>query len=220
MPRTTIALTAGLILGLTNGIANALPLVNASFESPTTSNIVIENTGLTPATADGWTWVGSSGILNGTGANTFETTARTGLDGSQHAYLQAGETSSSIAQGFTMGWAGIAAISWMEAGRSAALAFDGDTTYSVTAGGLTTTASTTSGSAFQSHTLTGYLTAGAYTLIFQNTSGAGDHTMYLDNVSIEVPEPRALGMLGLGLIGLAGVRFIGRSKPQQSAAAA
>ena len=44
--------------------------------------------------------------------------------------------------------------------------------------------------------------------------------MYLDNVSIEVPEPRALGMLGLGLIGLAGVRFIGRSKPQQSAAAA
>lgn len=217
--KTTLA--TGLLLGLGIGAAHAVPLTNADFETPAASPIVVENSTSTLIFADGWTWSGPSGILNGTTANPFQgSTILSGFGGAQYAYLQGDGTS--IVQGFTLAADSNVTISWESTGRTAATGFDGATTYTVTAGGLSGAGATLSGAAFASQSLSGVLAAGSYSLTFQNTSGAGDHTMYLDDIVVTasaVPEPGAFGLLGLGVGALAGCRIAGRRRTSAATAA-
>lgn len=213
MPKLPSILTAGILLGLSTGGAHAA-LLNASFETPTVNtgnHIDFVTAG--PLTSYGnWNWTGPAGIVAGNVATGFNPSVLpSGYNGAQYAYLQ-GNTSS-VAQSFTLTSAANVNISWVYAGRPTHSALiDGNTNFQVTAGSLTYTGSTVSDSNFQIASLSGTLAAGTYTLLFDNNAAAGDHTLYIDNVTLTVAEPGTIGVLGLGLMGLVGCKLRGRGK--------
>ncbi len=200
-------LIVGLAACLVAGTAHADLLTNGSFESPVVTpgneNQVLTSGGT--VTSDGWTWNYLTGVIAGSVTGGFNGSALpTGYDAAQYAYLQS--PSSSVSQSFTLTADSNVTITWLAAGRpDLSAGFDGNTTYDVTAGSLSFTGTTTSGSNFAAESLSGVLAAGTYTLTFLNASPAGDHTTYLDNVVVsasDVPEPASLSVLAFGVAAL------------------
>lgn len=179
-------------------------LVNGSFEAPAiTSGALISITGGGTSSQNGWDWNYITGVQSGTAAGGFNGAFQpASFDGSQYAYLQG--TSSSVSQSFTLSYDAVVSISWITAGRgdSSPGGFDGNTNYSVMAGDLTFNGSTTTGSNFTANGISGELAAGTYTLVIGNTSGAGDHTLFVDNVDIAVPEPATFALFAASVFGL------------------
>lgn len=64
---------------------------------------------------------------------------------------------------------------------------------------------------FEADSLNFTSTLNTVTLVFQNSSGAGDNTVNFTNVSA-VPEPSSIGLVAAGLIGLGFVRRRGTSR--------
>ena len=212
----------GLALCLAAGAAHADLLTNGSFESPvvTPGNEDQVLTGGSTVTTDGWTWNYLTGVIAGSVTGGFNgAVLPSGYDGAQYAYLQS--ATSSVSQTFTLTAASNVTITWLAAGRPDLDAgFDGNTTYDVTAGSLSFTGTTVSGSDFVSESLSGVLDAGTYTLTFLNDASAGDHTMYLDNVVVsasDVPEPASLSVLAFGVAALVRLRRTPRRSPDRRA---
>jgi hypothetical protein len=202
-------------------------LLNGSFE--TLSQSVASDTyttgfGSLPVTvATGWT-LGTSGVNNGydgiaesvNGAlSNFAT--KDIEDGLNAVFLQG---AGSVSQTLTLG-IGQYALSYYEMGRPSA--YGGNGANPVTAslsGGLVNDVETpantdiTAASDWSLYTDNfSVTTAGSYTLQFLGDDAygvAGDHTTFLDNVSIQaVPEPSSVALIGLGAFGaLFGRRLI------------
>jgi hypothetical protein len=206
-------------------------ILNGSFESPVIgppaypaapNNYVYPSFGFaTPQTLGDWTFsvpstaggaFDGSGIINASGASNWwgPFPQPTGYDGQQFAFVQTG---GSIWQTFNAPFTGLFSVGWLEASRddhrqlNSAATFDGAQTYQVLIDSLVIgTFSTPNSQDFQAETSLSFLLIGgnSYTLTFQGTTTSGDHTAYIDRISLQgtpaaVPGPIA----GAGLPGLA-----------------
>ncbi len=127
-------------------------------------------------------------------------------DGTQFGVLQgAGSWLQSIAIPAT----GNYLLTWWDAGRTNPLfGWDGNQRYVVMIDGLgaIATLSTTSGQVFTRHALALTLTQGLHSLRFAGLISSGDHSSYLDAVSLTpVPEPTTAGLLAVGLVCMLGM---------------
>jgi hypothetical protein len=163
-----------------------------------------------PSTAGGV--FNGSGIINASGASNWwgPEPKPTGYDGNQFGFIQTG---GSLSQTFTAPFTGQFNASWLEASRNdhsllhPDATFDGTQSYQVLLDSLVIgTFSTLSAQNFQSETSLsfGLIGGNSYTLTFQGTTTSGDHTAYIDRISLQgtpaaVPGPVA----GAGLPGLA-----------------
>jgi hypothetical protein len=121
-----------------------------------------------------------------------------GLDGITAAFLQ--DAGGSISQSVVLG-GGAHTLTFLLGGRAGEGCCDGNQTVNVLLGAdVIGTFSTNSFAPFTLQTVNfDVSTPGATTLSFVGTS-AGDHTAFIDNVSLtEVPEPAAIGLISFGL---------------------
>jgi hypothetical protein len=203
--------TAAIVLSAS---AAGAQLQNGSFESPS-----VAGGHALPGGTDydyllglqnSWLYTLGTGLINTAGGPTaFNSPPAT--DGVQVAFLQGtGATISQVVTGLTAG--GSYTLTFDVAGRFNSGCCDGNTNYEVLFGGLLIgSGSTTSFQPFtpQSYTFTSLLSVGA--LAFVNTSGLGDHTFFIDDVTLTAdasttaPEPATFALLGGGLLGLVGV---------------
>lgn len=196
-----IAIAAAITLTSASAFATTInTVVNGGFESP-----VVNNFGyLGGTTTGGWTFTGfGTGIaVNGSAFNVVNPS------GNQAALLQGAGVSISQAIDFSQG---IFSISFLAEGRGAGY---GANTISVlidgvalTFSGATTLTPGTTSSFTQYTTDYVLLTAGLHTLSFAGLgNNGGDRTTFIDNVSVNVPEPVTLGLFGLGLVALGAAR--------------
>lgn len=128
-----------------------------------------------------------------------------------------------MSQTFTAPVTGLYDLTWLEGGRPAACqgCFDGNQTYQVSIGSMDFGPySTLSGQNFELETSGLFsLTEGdSYTLTFLGLATGGDHTSFIDAVSLDLvdatPLPAALPLFatGLGALGLLGWRRKGRTQ--------
>jgi len=207
------------VLAVSASAAQASLIANGGFESPDAGGnfgfpygagfSYLTNGGT--ATSDAWDWHQNAGVLDGSAATAwFASSPPSGYSGAQYAFVQI--SGSWIAQGFTLAEDSDVTISFAIGSRPpVAPGVSGTTTYSVTAGSLTLTGSTTDGQNFAPASLTGTLAAGTYTLTFLNTTADPDldATFFVDAVSltaVPAPEPATLGLMLAGMLSLAGFR--------------
>lgn len=210
------ASTVALFAGMTASQAGAVSIANGDFESINlgTGNYYYPATGnqsgttnpaaIQPAYA-GWNWSGNAGIVNAQGSNPwYGNSSPTGFSGNQYAFLQTG---GSFVQSFSVAAGGSGTISWLSGSRPDFGGYDGATSYEVLLDNVVIdTVTASSGQNFQPLSATGSLQAGTNTLAFLNISTSGDHTAFIDNVSVSaVPLPAALPLFGAALMGLGGL---------------
>ena len=130
-------------------------------------------------------------------------------DGSKYGFVQGlGE----LAQVFTADTTGAFTLSWMDAGRPRSGGYDGNQTYDVLLvsnfGADTVSLGSFATTDYQPFTArsTGLFNLAAgetYALVFRGT-GDGDHTSFIDGVSLAgaVPEPASWALMLLGFSGL------------------
>lgn len=158
------------------------------------------------STVDGWYYYGPA-IVNGTGGSAWwpNDPQPTGFEGDNFVALQ---STSVLAQNFTLASGGRVDISWLAGGRpfSYGGCCNGDQTYRVTVYNYGTQAfsdvgqfSTVSGEAFGAKSGSVNLAGGNYALIFQGLTNR-DETSFIDNVSasMAVPEPAAWALMIIG----------------------
>lgn len=180
--------------------ASSISLVNAGFESQTTTNY----TYYTGKSSGGWEFSGQSGIA--AESNTGFRLAN--AEGNQAAFIQS--STGAISQAFDFGGGFVSvdflAESRINFGGNVLNVFIDDTL--LTFGGLAAVMAptSTSFSAFSSDQL--QLAAGRHTLRFVGTS-TQDRTTFVDRISVNgvnqtaVPEPGSVALVGLGLAALA-----------------
>lgn len=210
---------AAAVLAFSASAAQANLIANGGFESPPAGvnygfpsgpgYSYLTNGGT--ATSNSWDWHKNAGVLDGSTATPwFASSPPSGFGGAQYAFVQV--AGSWIAQGFTLAEDFDVTITFAIGSRPpVAPGVSGTTTYSVTAGSLTLTGSTTDGQNFAPASLTGTLAAGSYTLTFLNTTVDPDldATFFVDDVSVTAvpaPEPATLGLMLAGMLSLAGFR--------------
>lgn len=154
-----------------------------------------------------WFFGASTGLINGTGS-AFNTLGSI-PDGSQVAFFQGkGSFIEQAIRGLTPGRY---TLSFYTAGRQNSGCCDGNTSFNVTYRGTVIGSSTTSSfDQWTLNTFTFNALAGPGELRFVNTSTSGDHTFFLDAVSIgsitsqatTAPEPATIALVGSGLVTL------------------
>jgi hypothetical protein len=197
-------------------LAAALParadLMNGSFESPVLASNTFCINGSTCPTIDGWT--GGFYVINGSPG---PITPMTPLpDGVQFAMIQATGT---LDQTVNIGVADSYQLSWADAGRAVYIGASGNESYDVLFdGNLLGSFSTTSNSAWTTHSVTFSSGTGNFTLEIAGKTpfSVGDNSVLLDNFVLapfeaehmpdmsQVPEPRALSVMVMGLFLLGG----------------
>jgi hypothetical protein len=218
-----IALIGPALIIAASADAYASVLTDGSFESPSLAPGAYQYGGNCPTppcsstsiAGFGWTFTaintqnfaGGSGIINATASNawwpspTFSTP--TGFDGNQYAFVQG---SASLSQTFTAPSTGTFVATWLEGSRPNLVAYDGNQSYEVLLNSsVIGTYSTLSGQNFELESSLDFnLIAGdSYTLTFLGLTTSGDHTVFLDAVSIDslaTPLPAALPIFGVGLV--------------------
>lgn len=218
---------ASAALAISSAPALAADLVDGGFESQGTTGLPSDYCYFGFASAGreacgGGAWSGANG-----GGLQVETNSpwpgAPSPDGSFYGFVQSGGF---LTQTFTAATSGSFLLKWLDAGRPSTGGYDGDQSYFVTLGDgslpqLLYSGNTTSHQGFTGREATSLfaLTAGqTYTLTFQGT-GVGDHTAFIDAVTLTaVPEPAtwAMMIMGFGAVGAA----LRRKKPQTAALAA
>jgi hypothetical protein len=222
----TLALLA--VAGPASAAVNLLS--NGSFESPdlngnptfgpnaTNNNLpaYIYPGGAGPSTVDDWTYNAGTGLINtNVGSNPwYGGTSPSGFDGKQYAFVQGGSTST-LSQTFFSSGGGLTTIEWLEGSRPNFGSYDGNQSYQVFLNNLLLgTFSTLSGQNFELESVNGTLIAGVNTLEFRGFTAEGDHTAFIDNVSVSaVPELSTWGMM---LLGFAGIGFVAYRRSKNS----
>lgn len=216
----TAAAAAAILIAPGSAQATEL-LVNGGFEAPaigagnyTYPGLSYGNiTPLASPTQDGWTYLGAA--LGGGGSYNpwYYNTPPTGGDGSNQFVALQG--TSTLAQTFTMVGT-VLDVSWLAAGRPGNGNNDGNQSYDVTLGALTSAEFFTSnnqGFVSESAHFSGLTSGAQYTLTFvgldtnPNGTYSTDQTAFIDHVSAigsgAVPEPAAWALM-IGGFGLAG----------------
>jgi hypothetical protein len=189
--------------------ASAAPLIDGGFEAQGAAAAGSSYCyfGMAIACSPSTPWSGSLGGGLQNEANSSWPGAPTS-DGSYYGFIQG--AGSTLSQVFSVGATTTYGLSWLAAGRPSGGSVDGNQRYSVTltGGNGTQTLFTGSTTSFQPFGLQNsgsfVLTPGTYTLSF-NGLAVGDHTAFIDAVSLTsaVPEAAtwAMMLLGFGVIG-------------------
>ena len=211
-----IAFSAAAMLAASSAHGAEL-LLNGGFEAPAIGagnysypGLPYGNVSLTSAYQDHWTYEGSALVGGGASNPWYYNTPPTGGDGSQQFVALQG--TSTLAQTFTMSGS-ILDVSWLSAGRPGNGNNDGDQSYKVTLGALTSPDYFSfSGQNFvnKSAHFAGLTNGAQYTLTFvgvdANPAGAGirDQTAFIDRISAvgSVPEASTWALMLVGFGGL------------------
>ncbi len=204
MSRTATALLLTVLPLLATSPAHAASVANGSFESP----VLAANTycisfaaPLCPAVTG---WTSNFYVVNG--APGPITPPLPLPDGVQFAMVQA---TNFMEQAITIDVPGSYQLSWWDAGRAGYIGASGNESYDVSFdGNLLGSFSTTTGSAWASHSLIFSAGAGVFTLRIAGTTpfNQGDNSVLLDAFVLqpsEVPEPGTLALDGAALAILA-----------------
>jgi hypothetical protein len=218
-----------LIVSSTGALANPI-LMDGDFESPALvsgtyqyggnclspecSSISIAGYGWTFAPLNGTNIASGSGIINATSSSAWFGTSPipTGFQGNQFGFVQ---ENAAMSQTFIAPITGLYDLTWLEGSRpNICNCYDGNQTYQVSIGSMTFGPySTLSGQNFELETsgLFSLIGGDSYILTFLGLSTSGDHTVFIDSVSIDLmatPLPAALPPFatGLGALGLLGWR--------------
>lgn len=176
---------------------------NGSFESPNIGAGYQYFSGLVGS----WDFVGGAGIVNTSGGPTAFN-APAAVDGNQVAFIQG--NGSYVEQMLPTLVAGTYQLGFHTVGRQSSGSYDGTTSYAVYLGNaMIFSGSTTSFDSWISYMITVPAT-GPGALRFENQSAAGDHTFFLDDVTlaqqtVATPEPASLVLIATGLLGVMGV---------------
>ena len=178
-------------------------VTNGSFESPNIGPGYIYFSGLVGS----WNYFGGAGIVNTSGGPTAFN-APAAVDGSQVAFIQG--NGSYVEQSLSSLSAGTYQLGFNTVGRQINGSYDGNTSYAVYLGSnLIFAGATTSYDNWVQYTVT-VPTTGPANLRFENQSLPGDHTFFLDDVTlvqrtVATPEPASLVLVATGLFGVAGI---------------
>ena len=200
----TLAVFFTAVFGLAP-VANALPVPigNSSFEAPELNG----DFAYQPAGAT-WSFTGNGGISappSGFGSTPAP-------DGDQYAFLQ---TISSFSQQITVPVDGTYVLTFFAAGRPPGATFGGTQTYQalLDAEIIFPASTTDNGGPFTAEQSAPFFaTAGTHTLMFQGLNGSADQTAFIDAIAINgaavarVPEPSAILLLTVGVLGLPAIR--------------
>ena len=226
------SLSAVCVLSPCGAISQASTLANGSFETPVISTAAPLGYVYPAGPSGGWTFstpfVGTnqfdgSGIINGTTGTAWWSgglqAAPTGYDGNQFAFVQG---LGAFSQTFVAPFTGQFSVNWLEGSRqnerlvNAQSTFDGAQSYNVLLNNVVLgTYSTPSGQNFEAESTSLFSLIGgvSYTLEFEGLTSVGDHTAFIDMVSVDgtaaaTPLPAALPLFatGIGAIGLLGWR--------------
>lgn len=170
-----------------------------------------------PATYDSWTYNAGGGLINtSVGSNPwYGSTSPSGFEGHQYAFVQGGPTST-LTQIFSSAGGSLTTIQWLEGSRPDFGCCNGDQSYQVLLNNIVLgTFSTLSGQNFELESVNGTLLAGSNTLQFKGLTVDGDHTVFIDDVTVSaVPEFSTWGMM---LFGFAGIGFIAYRRAKKTA---
>jgi hypothetical protein len=207
MHRTSLAYGCAVALVALTATTASAQIQNGGFESPNIGPGYQYFSGLLGS----WNYFAGAGVVN-TSAGATPFNAPSATEGNQIAFVQG--YGSFVEQSLPTLLAGTYQLCFHTVVRQITGNYDGTTSYGVYLGAnLLLAGATTSNDNWVQYTLT-VPTTGAATLRFQNESAAGDHTFFLDDVTLSqdisqealaAPEPASVVLLATGMLGLVGV---------------